>query len=57
MMNRLFRPNLKAHAVARDRDEWPDVTASFSVICVPIAEFLRRPTLGRNLEGTRVQLP
>jgi hypothetical protein len=31
--------------VARDGDEWRDVTASFSEILVPIAEFLRRPTL------------
>jgi hypothetical protein len=31
--------------VARDGDEWRDVTASFSEILVPIAEFLRRPIL------------
>ena len=31
--------------VARDGDEWRDLTASFSEILVPIAEFLRRPTL------------
>ena len=31
--------------VARDGDEWRDVTASFSEILVPIAEFLRRPTV------------
>jgi hypothetical protein len=31
--------------VARDGDEWRDVTASFSEILVLIAEFLRRPTL------------
>jgi hypothetical protein len=31
--------------VARDDDQWWDVTASFAEILVPIAEFLRRPTL------------
>src|SRR3984893_19238318 len=40
--------------VARDGDEWQDVTASFSEILVPIAEFLRRALLwGRKLKEHR----
>ena len=39
-----LNPNAQ-NLVARDGDEWRDVTASFSEILVPIAEFLRRPTV------------